>query len=214
MKRRISSIKRENDRTKKAFLEEAISGQSTEIEFQSLSTEKPSEKSFYSIDKAIDCTPKVKDVKTQYSLSHCYHSISEKPAVKATFVKIPQKKKTREASVNTDISLVRQENVIMETVSENISAESYYENNIEENESDSDPDYYPSSDGSESENFHPESLEETRKTRPISDGTVFLVFWSCLTQLLQRCSICLSPAIIGRRFVKGTMIIVDLLYKN
>ena len=94
----------------------------------------------------------------------------------------------------------------METVSENISAESYYETDIEENESDLDPDYYPSSDGSESENFHPESLEETRKTRPISNGTVFLVFWSCLT--------CLSPAIIERRFVKGTMIIVDLLCKN
>ena len=59
-----------------------------------------------------------------------------------------------------------------------------------------------------------ESLEETRKTRPISDGTVFLVFWLCLTQLLQRCSICLSPAIIERSFVKGTMIIVDLLCKN
>ena len=41
----------------------------------------------------------------------------------------------------------------METVSENISAESYYETDIEENESDLDPDYYPSSDGSESENF-------------------------------------------------------------
>ena len=92
-------------------------------------------------------------------MSHCYHSISKKPAVKATFVKIPQKNKTRGASVNTDISLAPQENVIMETVSENISAESYYENNIEENESDSDPDYYPSSDGSESENSHPESLE-------------------------------------------------------
>ena len=59
-----------------------------------------------------------------------------------------------------------------------------------------------------------ESLEEARKTRPISDGTVFLVFRSCLTQLLQRCSICLTPAIIERSFVKGTMIIVDLLYKN
>ena len=47
----------------------------------------------------------------------------------------------------------------METVSENISTESYYETDIEKNESDSDPDYYPSSDGSESENFHPESLE-------------------------------------------------------
>ena len=48
-------------------------------------------------------------------------------------------------------------------------------------------------------------MEKTRKTRPISDGTVFFVFWSCLTQLLQRCSICLSPAIIERSFVKGTM---------
>ena len=90
----------------------------------------------------------------------------------------------------------------METVSENISAESYYETNVEENESDSDSDYYPSNDGSESENFHPRSLEETRKVRPISDGTVFLVFWSCLTQLLQRCSICLSPAIIERVLLK------------
>ena len=111
----------------------------------------------------------------------------------------------------------------METVSENISAESYYETDIEENESDSDPDYYPSSNGSESfhpeslEDFHPESLEETRKTRSFSEcsyGTIFLVFWSCLTHLLLRCSICLSPAIIERRFVKGTMIIVDLLCKN
>ena len=59
-----------------------------------------------------------------------------------------------------------------------------------------------------------ESLEKARKTRPISDGTVFLVFRSCLTQLLQRCSICLTPAIIERSFVKGTMIIVDLLCKN
>ena len=118
-----------------------------------MSTEKPSEKSFHSIDKTIDCTPKVKDVKTQYSLSHCYHSISKKPAVKPTFVKIPPKRKTREASVNTDISFAPQENVIMETVSENISTESYYETDIEKNESDSDPDYYPSSDGSESKIF-------------------------------------------------------------
>ena len=104
LKSGTSSIKRENDRTKKAFLEEAISGQSTESEFQSVSIEKPSEKSFHSTDKAIDCMPKVKDVKTQYSLSHCYHSISKKTTVKPTFVKIPPKKKTHEASVNTDIS--------------------------------------------------------------------------------------------------------------
>ena len=162
-----------------------------------MSIKKPSEKSFQSIDQA--------QLKTQYTLSHCYHSISKKPAVKPTFLKIPPKKKTCEASVNTDISFAPQENVIMETVSENISAESYYETDIEENESDSDPHYYPSSDGSENENFHPDSLEETRKTRPISDGTVFLVFWSCLTQFLQRCSICLPPAIIERSFVKGTM---------
>ena len=198
MKRRISSIKRENDRTRKTFLEETISEQLTESEFRSVSIEK----SFHSIDKAINCTPKVKDVKTQYSLSHWYHGISKKPAVKLRFVKIPPKKRTRKGSVNTDISFVPQENVIMETVSENISAESYYETNVKENESDSDSDYYPSNDGSESENFHPESLEETRKARPISDGTVFLVFWFCLTQLLQRCSICLSPAIIERVLLK------------
>ena len=99
-------------------------------------------------------------------------------------------------------------------MSENISAESCYETDIEENENDSDPDYYPSSNSSESENFHPQSLEETRKTRPISDGTILLVFWSCLTRLLQRYSICLSPAIIKASFVKGTLIIVDLLCKD
>ena len=43
----------------------------------------------------------------------------------------------------------------METVSENTSTESYYETYIEENESDSGPDYHPSSNGFESENFHP-----------------------------------------------------------
>ena len=102
-----------------------------------MSIEKPSEKLFHSIDKAIDCTLIGKDVKTQYSLSHCYHSISKKPAVKPTFVKIPPKRKTREASVNTDISFAPQENVIMETVSENTSTESYYETDIEENEKDS-----------------------------------------------------------------------------
>ena len=37
----------------------------------------------------------------------------------------------------------------METVPENNSTESYYETDIEENESDWDPDYYSSSDGSE-----------------------------------------------------------------
>ena len=41
----------------------------------------------------------------------------------------------------------------METVSENISAESYYETDIEENESDSDPRYYSLSDGSEMKIF-------------------------------------------------------------
>ena len=40
-----------------------------------------------------------------------------------------------------------------------------------------------------------------------------MVFCFFLIQLLQRCSICLSPAIIERSFVKGTMIIVDLLCK-
>ena len=82
-----------------------------------MSIEKPSEKSFHSIDKAIDCKPKVKDVKTQYSLSHCYHNISKKPAVKPKIVKIPPKKKTCEALVNIDIFFAPQENVIMETVS-------------------------------------------------------------------------------------------------
>ena len=134
-------------------------------------------------------------------------------------LKYHRKKKTRKASVNTDISFAPQENAIMETVSENISAESYYETDIEENESDSDPDYYPSSDGSES--FHPEPLEDfhpesflTRSFSECSDRTIFLVFWSCLIQLLQRCSICLFPAIIERSFVKETMITVDLLCKN
>ena len=75
----------------------------------------------------------------------------------------------------------------METVSENTSTESYYETDIEENEKDS---------------------------SWVLDGTIFLVFWFFLIQLLQRCSICLSPAIIERSFVKGTMIIVDLLCKN
>ena len=88
-------------------------------------------------------------------------------------VKIPPRKKTHETSVNTDSSFAPQENVVMETVLENISTESYYETDIEENESDSDPDYYPLSDGSESENFDPESLQEIRKIGPISDGTVF-----------------------------------------
>ena len=66
LKQWTSSIKHENDLTKKAFLEEVISGQSTESKFQSVSIEKPSEKLFHSIDKAIDCTPKVKVVKTEY----------------------------------------------------------------------------------------------------------------------------------------------------
>ena len=44
-------------------LEQAISGQSTESEFQSMSIEKPLEKSFHSINKAIDWAPKVQDVK-------------------------------------------------------------------------------------------------------------------------------------------------------
>ena len=43
---------------------------------------------------------------------------------------------------------------------------------------------------------------------------MFLVFWSCLTQLLQRCTICCSPASIEKKIIKGTMIIVDLLCKN
>ena len=133
------------------------------------------------------------------------------------------KKKTRKASVNTDISFAPQENVIMETVRKYLrwivlwnrywGKWKWFGSRL----------LYPSSNGSESfhpeplEDFHPESLEETRKTRSFSecsDGTIFLVFWSCLTQLLQRCSICLSPAIIERGFVKGTMIIVDLLCKN
>ena len=66
LKHWTSSIKHENDCIKKAFLEEAISGQSTESKFQSVSIEKPSEKLFHSIDKAIDCTPKVKVIKTEY----------------------------------------------------------------------------------------------------------------------------------------------------
>ena len=46
LKRQTSSIKPENDRTKKAFLEEAISGHSTESEFESVSIEKPSKNCF------------------------------------------------------------------------------------------------------------------------------------------------------------------------
>ena len=97
-------------------------------------------------------------------------------------------------------------------MSENISAKSYYETDIEKNKSDLD--YYPSSDGSEGENFHSDSLVEIKNTRPILDETVFLVFWSCLTQPIQRWSICLTPAIIERSFVIGKMIIVDSLCKN
>ena len=101
-----------------------------------MSIEKPSEKSFHSIDKAIDCTPKVKDVKAQYSLSHCcYHAFQWNQQLSPHLLKYHRKD-------NTDISFALQENVIMETVSENISAESCFETDIEENESDSDPDYY------------------------------------------------------------------------
>ena len=173
MKRRTSSIKRENDRTKKTFLEEAISGQSTESEFQSASIEKPLEKLFHSIDKAIDCTRKIKDVKRQYRLSHYYHSISKKPAVNPTFVKIPPKKKTREEPVSSDISFAPQKNVIMETVSENISAETYYETDIAENKSDPNPNYYP---------YHSNGTDQTSTKR---DERLWISTWRKIGWVLK-----------------------------
>ena len=81
LKRRALSIQRENDRDKKALLEETISEQLITNEPASdtalVSVKNTPEKSFNLIDKAIDCTPQVKDVKTQYSLSHCYHNHSK-----------------------------------------------------------------------------------------------------------------------------------------
>ena len=72
-------------------------------------------------------------------------------------MKILPKKKTREASINTDVSFAPQDNVIMETVLEHVCTEfDKFETDVEVNKSDSDPDYHPSSEDSESENFYPE----------------------------------------------------------
>ena len=121
-------MERDTNRTKKVHLENALSEQTLSEQAgddfcmeqsigQPSSAEESSNKKM--VDKEIDFSRKYQDAKTQYSLSHCCQGIQKKISLKPTKIKVPTKKKTREAATNTQVSFSPHENVIMKIAVEN-----------------------------------------------------------------------------------------------
>lgn len=175
------------------------------------------------IDKGVgNRSVKMVSIRTQCNTSH-FPSVPNSATKKdesVLKVKIPVKVKNPKLTtqaINTDISFRPSDNVSMTVV------ERYDDEFLEETseatpdapfDNEKDQDFEPTEEDSESELDQP--TKETKayeNTRP-EQSAVFLVFWSCLLPLLQRCLHCSASATIMKTFVKGTMVIVELFCTN
>ena len=162
-------------------------------------------------NKAIDCTPKTKSVRTQTKI------LADEEKNPPLIVKIPTKRKpnTRSIEVNTILSFKPLDNVKMTTETEN-----QMEVDDEECEDDLNSTFFEDSDDtfepetSQSEDTQCEYEEISDKTnahvKSPSGDSKFIVFWSCLVPLLTVCSTCHAKAFIRDVVYKGTMLIVRI----
>ena len=168
------------------------------------------------VDKGISSDSlKMKSVKTQYDYSPNVSNAASNKNENVLKVKIPMKVKNRNLStkaINTDISFRPSDDVVM-SVAERDNKDDPLEEEASDVPSDNenDPDFEPLEVDSESEAADQPTAtkKQSEKTLPEHNAT-FLVFWSCLFPLLQRCLRCSAPASITKSFIKGTMIVVDL----
>lgn len=203
VKRRISSINRQEKSVKRACLEEVLE-ESQEHESECC------EKKPVMVDKEIDNCVKTKSVRTQYKKTDI---LEEDTSIgRPVLVKIKAcHKKSRgvEVGINTELSFPCDK--IIHITEEPVSFD-LKENNIGHNSLDQDL----SEDEGEEKNdpdFIPEKIEEEvgfDKNLPSNDAK-FVVFWTSLLQLLHCCMICRQVAFIRKTVLKGSQLIVDMV---
>lgn len=104
------------------------------------------------VDKSIDCTLKVRSVRTQYKPQHFklnFESSPNKGNKTPITVKLPKPKKKKDVSANTELSFSPFENVSMNVVKPYESTECTTEESANETNDDSDKDYEPEESDSE-----------------------------------------------------------------
>ena len=116
-------------------------------------------------------------------------------------------KKKKEISTNTTLSFSPYAIVKMEIENTTLIEESdeVYDSENDFDDDPLDPDFHPESDSSNDES----EFETNEPVEKIEESAIFLVFWSCLLPLLQRCIKCNTKATVKSTFMKGTMLIVN-----
>ena len=167
----------------------------------------------HQVDKAIDNTPKMKSTRTQYHISHFKEESLIPPKVSTPLlVKAPQRKKHRDAAVNTTASFKPEDEVEMivqiQTVTGKIKEKQIESDNEISDDEFADPLYIPE------EPIDYEQSQQTTRDQPIeshTEETKYFVFWSCLLPLFCYCLRCPAYAKIKRSVLKGSVLIVTLL---
>ena len=133
---------------------------------------------------------------------------------------------TREMSVMTDLSFsvnadvsfsitdfISPINTAFDTTTENeLISTDEGENTTDMSEEEKDYEYIHISTESDSSTGS-ENIDDS-KANDMDNDMKFIVFFSCLVPLLQRCHTCNSPAVIKNIFTKGTALCVKLLCHN
>ena len=167
-KKRRTSIERLQNQTNRQIIEDALFQAPEEIEENppSVSTTTTDNLGIRQVDKAIDNTPKMKSTRTQYRISHFKQESLIPPKVSTPLlVKAPQRKKHRDAAVNTTVSFKPEDEVEMIVQTQTVTGK------IQEKQTDSDdeisddeladPSYIPE------EPTDYEKLQQTAKDKPI-----------------------------------------------
>ena len=207
VKRRLSSVQREQESAKQICLDEAL-------------IEKPQKNQPLKHDKEIQANfvqtlPKTKSIRTQYKITDFKPEFGDTVELKESLlVKIPLPKKMKTIGINTDLSFDSNDDI-------NITKIPLTCNEEIQPQSDHDSDIYDSGD-EDSEvnseirdpNFEPDVEAESQQAKALPEHTKLVVFWSCILPLLQNCMLCRQTAFIKKTFFKGTQLIVDLICKN
>ena len=165
------------------------------------------------VDKVINNTPKIKSSRTQYRNSHFkQESLIPSNISMPLLVKAPQRKKHRDAAINTTVSFKPEDEGGMIVQNQTVTGK------IQEDQAKSDgrisdgelkdPSYIPV------EPTDYKKSQQTAKDQPIKSHTEeikYLVFWSYLLPLFQYCLKCPAYATVKRSVLIGSMLIVALL---
>ena len=228
IKRRLSSIQRQENSAKRVCLDDAFEQCPTK-ELQNVVMETGKR----TADKCVDATIRVrtKERASQFRITDLIDSsgipsTSTAPKEQIVLVKLPAPKKKEMASVETstesvetntelsfhpndEISFVKVlgKDTTEKPVSEDLTDEDLTNELLdvpdEIDDRQKDPDYVPEP---------PEETEETVDDLP--KDTKLVVFWTCLLPLLQYCTICQQLAVIKRKVFKGSQVIIDLICNN